>query len=221
MIEKDNIKVLCFTTSYKRHKMLRGTIFDIKNQSYNNIFHSINISNDKDDNTDYTLIYDDIDSENLKIIYNKNTNQHNNYINSIKSVDYNNYDLFIKIDDDDIYKREYVKTIVDFFTENVDVDVVSSKIKYQLNGHIFRNVNANNLGGNPEFCDFKMPPTFAFNKKGLNSILECNRIYGFEDHMWRDKWCKECKIGEIDNKENIIWYIHGKNISTSNFLIKN
>lgn len=212
------MKVLCFTTSYKRHKMLRGTIADIKNQSYKNLFHSINIAFDLGDNTDYSILYDDL--ENVNIVYNENKHQHFNYINSIISVDFNNYDLFVKIDDDDIYKKEYVKTIVDFFVNHPDVDVISSKIKYQLNGSILRWVDANNLGGNPELCDFKMPPTFAFNKKGLNQVLESKSIYGFEDHMWRDVWCKNCKIAEINNQDNIIWHIHGQNVSTGNFLIK-
>ncbi len=216
----NDLKVLCFTTSYKRHKMLRGTIFDIQNQSYDKIFHSINIAYDKTDNTDYSPIYNDINPKKLKIIYNINKHQHENHINAIYSIDYNDYDLFVKIDDDDIYKREYIKKIVDFFNENSDIDVVSSKITYQLNGHILRIVNANNLGGNPKFCDFKMPPTFAFNKKALKLILNCDKLYGFEDHMWRDKWCDECKISEIDNKDNIIWNIHGNNISTASFLIK-
>jgi len=217
-VKQSNLKVLCFTTSYKRHKMLRGTIGDIKNQSYKNLFHSINITSDADDNTDYSIIYNDI--QNVNIVYNKNKHQHFNYINSIISTDFNNYDLFVKIDDDDIYKKDYIKTIVDFFNNNPTVDIVSSKIKYQLNGDILRQVSASNLGGNPEGCEFNMPPTFAFNKKGLSYILEANRTYGYEDNMWRDSWCGNCNIAEINNQENIIWHIHGKNISTSSFLIK-
>jgi hypothetical protein len=182
--------------------------------------HAINIACDLNDKTDYSAIYDDVISQNCKIVFNTNRHQHYNYTNAIKSVDYDSYDLFVKIDDDDIYKKNYVQTIVDFFNKNGDVDVVSSKIKFQLNGSIFRSVNANNLGGNPVNCDFKMPPTFAFNKKALNTILELNSIYKFEDHMWRDAWCAKCNISVIDNADNIVWHIHGKNISTSNFLIK-
>lgn len=214
----NELKVLCFTSSYNRHKMLRGTILDIKNQSYKNIFHTINITADEVLNEDYKLMYDDIESVN--IIFTKNSHQHYNFIRAITSVDYNNYDIFVKIDDDDIYKADYVKTIVEYFNMNQTADVVSSKIKYQLNGTILREVNANHLGGNPENCDFKMPPTFAFNKNGLKHILSLDKIYKYEDHMWRDIWCKNCSLHEIDNCNNIIWHIHGKNISTSDFLLK-
>ena len=215
-----SLKVLCFTTSYKRHKMIRGTIADIQNQSYPNIFYSVNITHDADDVTDYSPLYDDISTDKCKIIYSQNVHQHPNHISAIKSVDFNEYDLFVKIDDDDIYKKEYINTIVEYFKNNPTIDVVSSKISKQLNGSILRIVNANNLGGNPEGCDFKMPPTLAFNKKGMNAIIGLEKIYGFEDHMWRDAWCSTCNIGEINNQDNIIWNIHGQNISTSNFLIK-
>jgi len=215
-----NLKVLCFTTSYKRHKMLRGTIADIQNQSYPNVFHSVNVAYDAGDITDYSPLYNDLSTEKCKIIYNENVHQHPNHINAIKSIDYNDYDLFVKIDDDDIYKREYIATIVEYFKNNPNIDVVSSKITKQLNGSILRSVFASNLGGNPEGCDFNMPFTLAFNKKGMNAIIGLQKIYAFEDNMWRDAWCSTCNVGEIDNRDNIIWNIHGQNISTSSFLIK-
>ncbi len=214
-------KVLCFTTSFNRHKMLRGTIQDIKSQSYGNLFHSVNITSDnpKQNNDDYIKIFDDLKTEKNLFSFSKNEHQHSNYIRSITNVgDYQTYDLFVKIDDDDIYKKDYVKTIVLFFEKN-DVDVISSKMKYQLNGNYFKTGDYNNLGGNPKNCDFKMPPTFAFNLKALNHLIDVKRFYGFEDHMWRDIWCENCKIGVMDNSENVIWNIHGKNISTSDFLI--
>jgi hypothetical protein len=215
------MKVLCFTTSFNRIKMLRGCIFDIYNQNYDNIHHSINITyNEESDIKIISKLIDDINNENISISFHKNKHQHFNYINSILQVNYNDYDIFVKIDDDDIFKRDYVKVIVDFFSKNKDVDVISSKIKYQLNGSLFKEGDYNNLGGNPLNCDFKMPQTFAFNKKALNYILNLEKIYGFEDHMWRDVWCDNCNIYEIDNTDNIIWNIHGQNISVSNFLIK-
>jgi hypothetical protein len=42
------------------------------------------------------------------------------------------FDIYIKTDDDDIYKRDYVKTVVEYF-ETHECDVLSSSIGYQLN----------------------------------------------------------------------------------------
>ena len=216
-----NKKVLCFTTSYKRQKFLRGTIQDIINQSYNNITHTINCTFDNINETIFNdKLFDDLISDRVNIIYTENGHQHYNYINSIISVkNYEDYDLFVKIDDDDIYKKKYVETIVNEFNLDKNLDVVSSKIKYQLNNTKVFEGYYTDLGGNPR-CHFNMPPTFAFNKKALDFILNLESIYGFEDHMWRDAWCGKTKIKEIKNSENIIWHIHGKNISTSDFLIK-
>ena len=215
-------KVLCFTPSFNRLKMTRSCILDITNQSYQNIFHSVNITLEQTDNkeTNILKILEDVKTDKNSFIFTKNQHQHINHINTILSIDgYEEYDLFIKIDDDDIYKKDYVSTIVVFFNNN-DVDVVSSKMKYQLNGNLIRVGDYNNLGANPKDCDFKIPSTFAFNLKALNLIKDIQNVYGFEDNMWRDAWCNNCKIAEVDNTENIIWYIHGKNTSTSDFLIK-
>ncbi len=219
-----NKKVLCFTTSYNRPKMLRGCMLDISNQSYEKIFHVINITYDnqlKFNEGTMSKIFDDILTEKNSVSYSQNQHQHYNHLNEIRSVkNYEDFDLFLKIDDDDIYKKNYVKTIVDYFNTN-DVDVVSSKLKYQLNGSSVYIGDYNNLGGNPENCDFKMPFTFAFNLKALKLIENLSNLYGFEDNMWRDTWCNKSIIHEIDNKENVIWNIHGKNTSTADFLKNN
>jgi cellulose synthase/poly-beta-1,6-N-acetylglucosamine synthase-like glycosyltransferase len=203
--------------------MLRSCVQDIKNQSYENIFHSINITLDvREVNKmkNYYVVYDDLQTEKNMFSYSQNKHQHFNHLTAITNVpDYESYDIFVKIDDDDIYKKDYIKTIVEFFDQN-NVDVVSSKMKYQLNGNLVKVGDYGSLGGNPKNCDFKIPATFAFNLKALKLIQNVNKIYGFEDNMWRDIWCDNCNILEIDNSENIVWHIHGKNISTADFLMK-
>ena len=225
-------KVLCFTTSYNRLKMLRGCIMDIKNQTYPSTYHSINVTSGfkiekfnlksifSPKSVDSELLqklFDDLISEKCQIMYSWNLNQHLNHIKAIKATNIDDYDVFVKIDDDDIYKKDYIQNIVDVFNNN-DVDVISSKAIYQLNNNNVYKVNANNLGANPEGCDFKLPATFAFNRKALELIINIKDGQGFEDNMWRDAWCSQCKILEVDNTEQFIWHIHGKNISTSDFL---
>jgi hypothetical protein len=220
-------KVLCFTTSFKRYRMLRGCIRDIASQTYKNIFHSVNITYVDSFGIQYQenklqkieFIFDDLKTEKNNFFFSENSHQHLNYIRAITSVEnYDEYDLFVKIDDDDIYKKDYVKTIVEFF-ENNDYDVVTSKINYQLNGSSVFTGDYNCYFVNPQNCSFKMPMTFAFNFTALQYILNIIELNNWEDNLWRDVWCKNCKIGEMDNSKNIIWHIHGKNISTADFLI--
>jgi hypothetical protein len=200
--------------------MLRSTIQDIKLQSYPDISHAINITTTDINSHQLTeKMFDDLVSENCKITITKNTNQHLNHITAIKLFDTSKFDIFVKIDDDDIYKKDYIQTIVNHFNNNPEVDMVSSKSIYQLNGNTIYKVNGNNLGGNPEGYDFNMPPTFAFNKKALDIILNINSFLGFEDNIWRHHWSEsKIKIQEVDNKQNFIWHIHGMNISTASFL---
>jgi|WetSurMetagenome_2_1015567.scaffolds.fasta_scaffold487499_2 hypothetical protein len=216
------MKVLCFTTSYHRLEMVRRCILDVMCQSYPNIYHAVNIVSDKIENlSNCSYLFDDLDFDRIKISYNSNSNQHINYMAAIKSINHADYDIFVKIDDDDLYKKDYIKLIVDAF-KNLEVDIVSSRISSQLNGNIVRRGEYNSLGGNPDGYNYKMPMTFAFNRKALNLIIDLKKVVGgFEDNMWRNIWSEnKLKHMIINNEENIVWHIHGKNISTRDFLIK-
>jgi hypothetical protein len=189
----------------------------VKNQSIKDITHAVNITSDNALNN--LVLIDDLVTDN--VIITENSHTHFNNMAAIKAVDgYKDYDLFIKMDDDDIYKLDYVKNIVTFFENNPDVDVVSSEIKFQLNGTEIYLANAKDLGGNTD-VDYRMPMTFAFNKKALDAIinLEEKDMFGGDDMVWRIIWrAHNLKHAVVDNAEEIIWHIHGKNDSTASFL---
>lgn len=174
----------------------------------------------------FFLLYDDLLDDRLIVTKGNNNFIHFNNMIAIKSVlDYNDYDLFIKMDDDDVYKKNYVSNIVKFFENNPDVDIVSTKINHQLNGNqMFTSENGyDTLGGNPNNSTYHMPMTFAFNKKAFDCIVNAhsNEINWNDDFMWRCKWEQNnLKHSAVDNRDQIIWHIHEKNISTSSFLIK-
>lgn len=219
------MKVLIFTCSYNRPYMLRQCILNVKNQSYQDIIHSVNIVSDGGEDQNFSPLYNDLLDDKLTITKSENKYIHFNELLAIKNVpNYEQYDIFIKMDDDDIYKKNYVKNIVETFKNNPDISTTSSRISTQLNGiFMFTDRNYDNLGGNPNNSNYHMPMTFAFNKKGLKCILNIpNEEVGWNDDMlWRINWEKKgLKHFPTDNKDNIIWNIHGNNISTSNFLIK-
>tara|TARA_R110000868_G_scaffold14285_14_gene66458 strand:+ start:3808 stop:4446 length:639 start_codon:yes stop_codon:yes gene_type:complete len=211
------MKVLIFTSSYNRPYMLRQCVLSVKNQSVKNITHSVNITSESP-LAALTLI-DDLNDIVISITDNNHT--HFNNMTAIKAVDdYQDYDLFIKMDDDDVYKADYVKNIITFFEKNSDVDIVSSEIKFQLNGTEVYLVNAKDLGGNVD-VEYRMPMTYAFNKKALNAIinLEKKDMFGFDDMTWRIIWkAYKLKHAIVDNSQEVIWHIHGKNVSTASFL---
>jgi cellulose synthase/poly-beta-1,6-N-acetylglucosamine synthase-like glycosyltransferase len=218
------MKALIFTCSYNRPHMLRQCMLNAKNQSYENCIHTVNIVSDGGKDQNFLPLYDDLLDDKLIVTKGNNNQIHINEVIAIKSVpDYNDYDVFVKMDDDDIYKKDYVKNIIELFQANPDVDIVSSRINHQLNGiQMFSNdLGYDNLGGNPNNSLYHMPMTFAFNKKALDAIINIplHEVGWNDDMLWRYKWeDNNLKHMAVDNREDCIWHIHGKNISTSSFL---
>jgi hypothetical protein len=186
--------------------------------------HTVNIVSDGGKDQNFLPLYDDLLDDKLIVTKGKNNFIHFNNMTAIKIIpDYNEYDVFIKMDDDDVYKKNYVFNIVKFFENNPDVDIVSTKINHQLNGNqVITSENGyDNLGGNPNNSTYHMPMTHAFNKKALECIVNTHPTNWNDDFMWRCKWEQNnLKHLAVDNREQVIWHIHGNNISTSSFLSK-
>jgi hypothetical protein len=227
----NNLKVLVFTSAYyKRAYMMRQSILSTINQTYTNLIHSVNITLDDTAITrNLSPLYDDIIEKNNRILINYTKNYPHfgfSHFNNMKAItmvpNFDTYDIFIKMDDDDIHKSRYVENIVNIFSNN-NVDIVSSKIDVQLNGYDLHDGPYDNLGGNPNNSTYHMPMTFAFNKKALNSIINLTEsdVCGHDDLMWRVAWEKNNLIHlPVDNAKQIIWNIHGDNASVGYFLRK-
>jgi hypothetical protein len=219
-----NLKVLVFTSSYgKRPYMLRQSIHDVRNQTYKNLIHAVNVTLEENSQTkNFLPMYRDLLSDKLIVSYNKNSHSHFNNMIAIKSVpNWEDYDIFLKMDDDDIHKSHYVENVVKFFENNLEYDIVSTYIKYQLNGHDLYLGKFDNLGANPEGTDYHMPMTFAFTRKALDVIINLTDMYHYDDYVWRYEWTKAGLLHhEVDNENEVIWHLHGKNWSAPEFLRK-
>lgn len=215
------MKVLVFTSTYNRNAMLRGCIQDFLNQSYKDCVYSINVACNGENLNNNLPLYDDLDLSRVHVCVTQNELIHYNHMAAIKNVpNWSDYDVFIKMDDDDFYKREYVQNIVNFFEENPEIHITSTKIYYQLNGNKLW-VNAakyDNLGGN-ETLDVHMPMTLAFNRAALELILPLVPTHNNDDMLWRRTWeAAGLTHKGVDNADQIVWNIHGKNTSTAGFL---
>jgi hypothetical protein len=215
------VKVLLFTPSYKRPYMLRHCILNMKNQSHTDFTHSISIMYDKESEvSNYKVVFDDILDDRFIIQYRKDSFTHTNSMSTILQC-HQPYDIYIKIDDDDIYKKDYVKTIVEYF-ETHKCDILSSEIGYQLNNYYLSTGKYRNLGDHFSNNTFLMPQTFAFSHKAFQVLPNIQDNGLFDDLLWRDAWSKHgFKDENVDNSSNIIWHIHGKNASVGNWFIPN
>jgi hypothetical protein len=169
---------------------------------------------------DYEVLFDDILDDRFIIKYYKNSSTHANYMSTLLQCP-THHDIYIKIDDDDIYKKDYVKTIVDYF-ETHKCDILSSKINHQLNNYFLSKGNYQSLGGNFPDSNFLMPMTYAFNHKAYAVLLTIKDNKNYEDLQWRAAWSRfGLKDHNVDNANNIIWHIHGKNISVGEWFRPN
>jgi hypothetical protein len=219
-------KVLIFTSAWgRRPLMTRQCMLSVMAQSYKDLVHAVNITLDGDATTkDYSPMYNDLVKLDNRFIVNTNLNGHTHHNNmlAIKSVpNFMEYDYFLKMDNDDIYKTHYVENIVNFFEANPDVDITSTKITDHLNGYDLYKGSWDNFGANPDGTDYHMPMTFAFTRKALESIIGLTNIYGFDDMMWRDAWAKDgLKHKAVHNENEVIFNVHGGNVSTGSWLKK-
>ena len=218
-----NIRVLAFTCSRDRLLMLRHCIMQMQRQTYPTD-HVVYVNSPHESATDMKLNYDiflrDLCTNSktvTKIGYGPSETYHKNYLNSIKLVNIENYDLFLKIDDDDFYLRDYVIEVVrDFEARNWDSSGAMSN--GCLVGSKWRPNVMTSLGLGKEDTDLNipafMPATAAFSKKGICALLNLEDTGIFEDIQWRRHLAKipEIRILARTHK-NYIYNIHGQNFS--------
>ena len=161
----------------------------------------------------------------VSITYGKSKTQHENHIAALKSADIERYELFLKIDDDDIYMANYVEKVVrDYLSRRWDFSgsfsdgVLKGHRWYPDNKLQHLGLDQNDVAlGVPGF----MPPTAAFSRKAIKSILDMPANGGFEDIQWRQALAKDPSMTLATRKRsNFIYNIHGENISTGSWLQK-
>ena len=187
-----NFKVLCFTASSKRPIYLRHCIMQMQLQTYN-IHHVLYLNsneyNSAEDEHNYLDLLSDIPikkGNQLLAAYGPSASHHRNHMAAIEQVDWQDYDLFFKIDDDDIYKLTYIESAVaDFNSRGWDFSGEISKghilnDKWKKTKDIAEYISDYDYSGK-EF----MPPTFAWNKTCMEIISKITDIQGSEDAVWR------------------------------------
>ena len=128
-------KVLCFTTSHNRPYMLYNCIRSICSQSFKDFKYSVNINiNTENDKIQYqSLLKEFNDDPRIVLSYTQNSTQHENYLKPIIQVGRDNYNLYIKIDDDDIYQAKYLETMIAFYKKSKK-DIISCSLNRSING---------------------------------------------------------------------------------------
>ena len=157
-------------TSYKRYEDLQRQIYAIMAQSYTNyhLFVAVKgISEWAYINTILPNFRHWIEEGRIIMRHYPNKNQLSNFIDTIRDIDISEYDLFAKIDDDDFYSRDYLKTVNDYHNTipagNSSYYASLSPIRYEEKGHVcFRIVNYTVFGA-----------SMVLGKKVMQNLLQC------------------------------------------------
>ena len=225
------MKVLAFTASKNRPFLLRHCVMQMRLQTYP-VMHGIFLNSDSGEieDFDYTDLLSDIpfdDKHQIKLYGEKSRSQHQNHMLAIKQVpNWEDYDLFVKIDDDDIYRTHYIESIVESYKTN-KWDFSGTVANGVLNGNkwdLTQTIEDLRDRTEPETAErpYIMPPTFAFSRKAIQLLMELDDIEGWEDPVWFDTLTRNPDITVHKREQShFSLHIHGNNVSTSHHFKSN
>jgi hypothetical protein len=156
--------------------------------------------------------------------------QHENHMKAIDMC--GDADLYIKIDDDDIYRPRYIENIVRSYMEG-KWDYSAGHSNGIILGTTFRQGTLQSLCVDPTEEELQegivmfMPPTLALNSSALEEIRNLkpeDMHHSYEDIVWRNRlWYSEERFLLRDDQRftrDFTYVVHGANISTSGWLPK-
>jgi hypothetical protein len=224
-------RVLAFTCSRHRPLMLRHCIMQLQRQTYPPD-QAIYVNSPDDDTADctslrYDLLLDDLRAgaaNKIVIRYGRSQSYVENHLLALSLIDIGNYDLFLKIDDDDLYLRHYVEGVVSDF-EARRWDHSGTVTRGLLNGRRWREQHVQSDLGLAEI-DLGlgvvpyMPPTLALSRKAIAAIIAASpEHWQIEDVYWRRLLAQRRDlVGAVRTDRNFVYNIHGGNLSTGTLL---
>lgn len=165
-------KLAICLTSYKRLQDLQRQLWSMMDQSYSNIhvFAAVKgISEGTYYKTVFPLFEHFIEEGRLTMRLFSNKNQLSNFLDTVRGMDVSTYDLFLKIDDDDLYGRGYCRAINDFhlMLPSYFSSYHVGPIDYLTNKEGYPFVHSGFLS--------IFGPTIVFSKEVLEKLFACER----------------------------------------------
>jgi hypothetical protein len=220
-------RVLAFTCSRDRPYFLRHCILQMRGQTYRTD-HSVFIN----DSCDAREFHRDLAAPSLFLHYGQTGTQHENYTAAIQNMPWHDYDLFCKIDDDDVYYSDYIESVVADFTANAwDYSGSCS------DGVIDRNrwlphERWQSLGMSDKDRELGvievMPCSMAFSRRGIECILALNDPANratiewptgfYEDIGWRRAVAANGLKQHVRGNARFAYHVHATNTTAVRLL---
>ncbi len=186
-------RVLAFSCSHHQPSLLRHSTLQMLMQTWPRLDYSVYIHTDLPDLPaagDYTSLLSDLQSlrgRRLFIGYGRSLHPHLNYFQAIRQTNWEkDYDLFLKVDNDDVYRLNYVEEVVrDFERHGRDFSGEGSysiidDIRWQPE-KIVHDPEINKEGK----CS-GLPSTWAFSPAAIRAISHCDGSSPLsEDVLWK------------------------------------
>ena len=115
------MRVAACMHSFGRLYELHRQVYAMMDQSYKNLHLFVAVKGFTEDLYKEVIlppIQHFIDEGRLTMRLFPNSNQLTNFVDTVRDLNINEYDLFFKIDDDDFYHRDYVKTVVELLDKH-------------------------------------------------------------------------------------------------------
>jgi len=187
------LRVLAFTPSYGRPVMLRHCVMQMQHQTHP-VDHAIFVNGPgARPQLDYRPLLARIPMNpmsRLVAAFGPTSAQHAHARAALALVDLDDYDLFLKVDDDDVYEDDYVELCVrDFERRRWDFSGAPS-VGYIDDRDFSPTLVWEDLGYDGEDLTLGvesfMPPTMAFSRKALDVVLAIEDNHtDWEDTQWR------------------------------------
>jgi len=219
------LRVLAFTCSAKRPFYLRCCALQMQQQNYP-ADHAIYINHpeaqDRADPYNYISLLNDLvpPQGTLTLRYGRSGTQQYNHLQALELADLDRYDLFLKIDDDDIYRRGYIQAVAADYLEH-RWDFSGCHAHGIMDGTKWGpNNRCTHLGMEPRDTELgvaeMMPSSYAFTRKAINIIREIpTSIDKNEDILWRRSLTTNENIRKhVRERSGMAYHLHGKNVST-------
>ncbi len=218
------VRVLAFTCSRDRPVLLRNCILQMQAQTYP-VDHSVYLNGTQDNRP----LYDDLPADHLLLQFGPPRDQHLNYLAAVNAVRLEDYDLFCKIDDDDVYRADYIEGVVaDFLRYGWDYS--GSHSEGWIRGTQW--LSDADLPGFDLPSDFDldlgviyiMPPTAAFSRRAIECITGLNPASppaelrlgnAYEDVAWGRLIARAGLTTRVRSSSRFTYHVHGGNLSTA------
>ena len=172
-------RFLLMCSSFKRPMFLSGQIFRLMNQTYQNFDLSVSVKGVDPVKSAETFEKEWrplIEKKRLFLRYDLNRAQLSNLLDTVRSVNLDNYDYFCKIDDDDWYAPEYLESVnnsLNMTNHHVNNEETNVALSFTEDAYrLWEDVDTTYIDDNNSTL---VGPTICMSRKMLKILLEIEK----------------------------------------------